>query len=178
LLDDAAVHTLCLDSPLPTGRLDIGTHNRPASGDLAYIIYTSGSTGQPSGVLVEHRNVVSLVKALNVQIYRRHHVRLNVGLLAPVVFDASVQQIFGALLLGHCLHVAPNRVRTDGSRLSSFFDQHEIDVTDGTPAHLQLLMAAPANSGQRLPAHFVIGGETLSVSLAQGQRALWETYTN
>ncbi|MCP4150342.1 MAG: AMP-binding protein, partial [bacterium] len=33
----------------------------PSTG-LAYVIYTSGSTGTPKGVLVEHRNVVRLVK--------------------------------------------------------------------------------------------------------------------
>ncbi|MDI3410189.1 AMP-binding protein [Bacillus sonorensis] len=30
--------------------------------DLAYCIYTSGSTGRPKGVMVEHRNIVRLVK--------------------------------------------------------------------------------------------------------------------
>ncbi|MCP4215437.1 MAG: AMP-binding protein, partial [bacterium] len=30
--------------------------------DLAYVIYTSGTTGRPKGVLVDHRNVVRLMK--------------------------------------------------------------------------------------------------------------------
>ncbi len=34
--------------------------NKPE--DLAYYIYTSGSTGRPKGVMVEHRNIVRLVK--------------------------------------------------------------------------------------------------------------------
>ncbi|MBJ8192832.1 AMP-binding protein, partial [Bacillus cereus] len=32
---------------------------------LAYVIYTSGTTGRPKGVMVEHRNVVRLVKEPN-----------------------------------------------------------------------------------------------------------------
>src|SRR5690606_21468351 len=33
--------------------------------DAAYVIYTSGTTGQPKGVVVEHRNVVRLVRNTN-----------------------------------------------------------------------------------------------------------------
>ena len=35
------------------------------SDNLAYVIYTSGSTGKPKGVMVEHKNVVRLVKNTN-----------------------------------------------------------------------------------------------------------------
>ena len=31
---------------------------------LAYIMYTSGSTGRPKGVMIENRNVVSLVRGV------------------------------------------------------------------------------------------------------------------
>ncbi|MCP5108760.1 MAG: AMP-binding protein, partial [bacterium] len=63
--------------------------------DLAYVIYTSGTTGRPKGVMVEHRQVVNLVYGLEERIYRRYRKNLNVALVAPVIFDASVQQVFG-----------------------------------------------------------------------------------
>src|SRR5262249_50955444 len=31
---------------------------------LAYLLYTSGSTGQPKGVMIEHRNVAHLLRAI------------------------------------------------------------------------------------------------------------------
>ncbi|MFP3577727.1 AMP-binding protein, partial [Brevibacillus sp. SIMBA_040] len=41
-------------------RANLKNINRPV--DLAYIIYTSGTTGNPKGVMIEHRNVVRLLK--------------------------------------------------------------------------------------------------------------------
>lgn len=37
---------------------------RAKAENLAYVLFTSGSTGKPQGVLVEHRNVVSLFRAM------------------------------------------------------------------------------------------------------------------
>jgi amino acid adenylation domain-containing protein len=66
--------------------------------DLAYVIYTSGTTGKPKGVMVEHHNVVHLVKALvqrfNVQ------VKEKALLFLAYVFDASVSEFFVSLLSG------------------------------------------------------------------------------
>ncbi len=74
----------------------------PASGagprNLAYVIHTSGSTGKPKGVMIEHETV-----AAHCRQYGRFY-----GLtpadrslqLASFHFDASVEQIFPALLAG------------------------------------------------------------------------------
>ena len=135
--------------------------------DPACLIYTSGSTGQPKGALIEHRNIHSLVIALEDRFYKRIPGRLNVALLAPYVFDASIQQIFAALLRGHALHIAPEEARYDGRLLIEFMDRFRIDLSDGTPAHLSLLCQAlnetapPATLKQLL-----IGGEAMPPGLA------------
>ncbi|CAM5566609.1 non-ribosomal peptide synthetase [Streptomyces viridifaciens] len=72
--------------------------------DLAYVAYTSGSTGRPKGVCVPHRAVLRLVLDAAFLGARTDDVFLQ---LAPVAFDASTLEIWGALLNGGCLALAP-----------------------------------------------------------------------
>jgi amino acid adenylation domain-containing protein len=135
--------------------------------NLAYIIYTSGSTGRPKGVMIEHRNVVNLVWGLWERIYKRYSGALKVALVAPYVFDASVQQIFAALLLGHTLCIVPEATRIDGAGLIEFYREHGIDISDGTPTHLRLMVDAAGAGSREAPfrglstKHFIIGGEAM-----------------
>lgn len=134
------------------------------NGDLAYVIFTSGSTGKPKGAMVEHKNVVNLVFGLEERIYNRYAGSLNVALVAPYVFDASVQQIFATLLLGHALFIVPEESRGDGEALLNFYKKHGIDITDGTPYLLRLLLDALRDRGALLDKnikHFIIGGDVL-----------------
>ena len=72
--------------------------------NLAYIMYTSGSTGRPKGIEVPHRGVVRLVKGANYANLSPDEVFLQ---LAPVSFDASTFEIWGALLNGAKLVLMP-----------------------------------------------------------------------
>lgn len=72
--------------------------------DLAYIMYTSGSTGAPKGVAVPHRGVVRLVKNTHYASFSPEETFLQ---LAPISFDASTFEIWGALLNGGKLAVMP-----------------------------------------------------------------------
>lgn len=63
----------------------------------AYVVYTSGSTGLPKGVVVDHASVLRLVddeSRIAVQPGQA------VAHLAPVAFDASIFEIWGALCRG------------------------------------------------------------------------------
>ncbi|QOQ56761.1 non-ribosomal peptide synthase/polyketide synthase [Bacillus amyloliquefaciens] len=131
------------------------------STQLAYAIYTSGTTGKPKGTLIEHRQVIHLIEGLSRQVYSAHKGELNVAMLAPYYFDASVQQIYASLLLGHTLFIVPKEVVSDGTALCRYYREHCIDITDGTPAHLKLLIAAGDLQGVPLQ-HLLIGGEALS----------------
>jgi non-ribosomal peptide synthetase component F/acyl carrier protein len=68
------------------------------------MIYTSGSTGQPKGTGVPHRAVSRLVKQTNFFDLVDGEVFLQ---LAPLAFDASTFEIWGSLLNGVHLAIAP-----------------------------------------------------------------------
>ena len=78
-----------------TDSANIKTAGGPRS--LAYVMYTSGSTGRPKGVLVENRSIVRLVRNTNYCRFGPDEVFLQ---LAPISFDASTFEIWGALLNG------------------------------------------------------------------------------
>ncbi|CAM4407409.1 non-ribosomal peptide synthetase [Myxococcus xanthus] len=71
---------------------------------LAYVLYTSGSTGKPKGVAVPQRAVVRLVR-------NTHYVHLGPDetllQFAPLAFDASTFEVWGALLNGARLAIHP-----------------------------------------------------------------------
>jgi amino acid adenylation domain-containing protein len=70
----------------------------------AYVMFTSGSTGRPKGVAVPHRAIVRLVR-------NSDFMTLDVGetmlQFAPVSFDASTLEIWGPLLNGGRVAIAP-----------------------------------------------------------------------
>jgi non-ribosomal peptide synthetase component F len=151
--------------------------------DLAYVISTSGSTGKPKGVMISHRSLHNLVIGLNERIYQWYNRDLKVGLVAPFVFDASVKQIFGALLQGHCLSIVPECIRGDGDELIKFYNTRQIDISDGTPTLIRLFLESVTGNQQStgLPVkQFLIGGEALSLRLVEDfiQRFSRQTITN
>ncbi|WP_176692759.1 non-ribosomal peptide synthetase [Photorhabdus luminescens] len=130
--------------------------------DSAYVIFTSGSTGNPKGVEIPHRAVVNLVKGLEQKVYRNYPWDLNVSMISALSFDASVQQMYPALLLGHTLHIVPDEVRKDGKRISQFWRDRKIHIADCTPTHLRMIRSQM--NGQRIDCqvkHLMIGGEKL-----------------
>ncbi|HSF40222.1 MAG TPA: amino acid adenylation domain-containing protein [Thermoanaerobaculia bacterium] len=171
LLEDTGAPLLVTDSRLASGlpgaervrglrtvRLDeeavaiaLRPAERPAGGaglrSLAYVIYTSGSTGRPKGVQVEHRSVLHLLAALETTVLdplAQSGLRpdpLLASLNAPMIFDASVQQL-ALLLAGHALCVVPQDIRADGAALLAFLREQEVDLLDCTPSQLRLLVNA------------------------------------
>jgi amino acid adenylation domain-containing protein/non-ribosomal peptide synthase protein (TIGR01720 family) len=107
LFHSSAALVLCLDSQageiaaLQPTRLP---GSRTAATDVAYVMFTSGSTGQPKGVAVAHRGVVRLIQSTNAARFGSDEIWLQI---APLGFDASTLEIWGALLNGGKLVIAP-----------------------------------------------------------------------
>ena len=106
-LADMGIKTVCIDTDWETiAKEDRGNPDLVTTADsLIYVMYTSGSTGSPKGTEIRHRSVARLLFGVD-------YVELGPGTkllqLAPVSFDASTFEIWGALLHGGRLILAPD----------------------------------------------------------------------
>jgi len=103
-IGDRPVKTILVDDAIQGSEENPTPAGGPAS--LAYVMYTSGSTGRPKGVLVENRAVVRLVFNTNYCKFGADQTFLQ---FAPISFDASTLEIWGALLHGGKLVVMPQQ---------------------------------------------------------------------
>jgi len=130
--------------------------------NLAYLIYTSGSTGRPKGVMMQHRAAINLWSGLNRTIYANHPARsMRVSLNAPLLFDASVQQLV-MLMSGHTLDILPQDARLDGFALLDYIRKSKIDVLDCVPSQLKMLIIAGLfDENGWVPSILLPGGEAI-----------------
>ncbi len=130
---------ICIDaaSPLWHQQSEKNLSFSPDSSMLAYIIFTSGTSGRPKGVMIEHKGIVNLVEN-QVEYFNICEVD-HVLQYAPLIFDASVSEIFTALAVGACLYIVPEVIRTDIRLLSNFLEDNHISVATIPPALLALM---------------------------------------
>ncbi|HEX7243492.1 MAG TPA: amino acid adenylation domain-containing protein, partial [Longimicrobiaceae bacterium] len=105
--------------------------------NAAYVIYTSGSTGRPKGVVVTHASAANLLPRA-VRTFRAgpgSHVLQT----ASPSFDASLLEVFVALLSGAALHLAEREVVLSPERLGALLRERGIGVWVSTPALLDTL---------------------------------------
>ncbi|HEY2328967.1 MAG TPA: amino acid adenylation domain-containing protein, partial [Verrucomicrobiae bacterium] len=124
----------------------------------AYVSFTSGSTGRPKGVIVPHRGVARLVKETNYAQFGADEVFLQ---FAPVSFDASTFEIWGALLNGAKLVVFPLQTPSL-AELGEFIQQNKI-TTLWLTAGLFHQMIEEQIESLRGVRQFLAGGDVLSV---------------
>ena len=115
---------------------DTNPENINKPDDLAYVIYTSGSTGTPKGVMIEHKGIVNLH-----QVFRN---RLGIGPEDKVVqfssisFDASVWEIFMALLLGATLAIPTKNVIENFESFENYLNKNQVTVATLPPSYLAI----------------------------------------
>ncbi|MES1241581.1 MAG: non-ribosomal peptide synthase/polyketide synthase [Acidobacteriota bacterium] len=160
LLADSGARVVPLSPhpPAPSPGTGEGETCKVDPDNLAYVMYTSGSTGQPKGVAVTHRNVVRLVRDRSFMRFAADEVFLQ---FAPISFDASTLEIWGALLHGGTLTVLAPHTPTleELGREIQRFGVTSLWLTVGL-FHPMIEEQAAALRGVR---QLVAGGDALSV---------------
>ncbi len=106
-------------------------------GDLAQILYTSGSTGTPKGVMITHATILSFIDwAVG---YFGVGESDRVSQHAPLRFDLSTFDIFGALSAGAELHLVPPELNVLPHRLAQFIRDRQLTQWLSVPAVLNMM---------------------------------------
>ncbi len=124
---------------------------------LAYVMYTSGSSGLPKGVAVPQRGIVRLVFGADYASFGHEQVFLQ---LAPLTFDAATFEIWGCLLHGGRLAVAPAGLLSL-AELAATVSRHAV-TTLWLTAGLFHQMADAALSGLAGVRQLLTGGDVVS----------------
>lgn len=177
LLEDAAASLLvCVsnDCPIPATPFraivytsEIG--NVPGASSLempaiaadarAYVMFTSGSTGRPKGVEVTHANVVHFVAGMPTTPGDGNAVFLH---FAPTGFDASVLEIWSALLTGARLVIAPPGLPSLDA-LADLIEAHQVSASFLTAGLFQQLCEVRAATLSKLDC-LMAGGDRVSLN--------------
>ena len=130
--------------------------------NLAYVIYTSGSTGIPKGVSVVHQGVVRLVKSANYADFSPDQIFLQ---LAPLAFDASTFEVWGALLNGARLVLFPSD-KPSLAELGQVIERYQVTIIWLTAGLFHLMVDEQLESLRPLK-QLLAGGDVLSVNHVQ-----------
>ncbi|RZL43953.1 MAG: amino acid adenylation domain-containing protein, partial [Pedobacter sp.] len=116
--------------------------------DLAYVIYTSGTTGKPKGVMIEHRTLISYItnqsKFLGIT-YEDKIIQFS-----NFCFDASVEQIFLALLNGSELYLITEDTLKDIDAFTKFLEENFITHLHATPGFIENILPEKVNHLKRI----------------------------
>ncbi|WP_231990760.1 non-ribosomal peptide synthetase, partial [Mycobacterium sp. 852002-30065_SCH5024008] len=124
----------------------------PDACDIAYIIYTSGTTGVPKGVAVTHVGIADLVATHAERVAIRGDSRILQ--FAPLVFDASVGNMWFALLTGAAAVIPDAEQALPGKELAKLIAEQKVSHAKMTPSALAAL------SPDRLDGvTLIVGGE-------------------
>lgn len=140
--------------------------------DTAYVIFTSGSTGRPKGVAVAHSNVVRLFSACRP--WFRFDRQDVVSLFHSTAFDASVWELWAALLHGGHLVVVPAETARSASAFRQLLIDEQVTICCQTPSAFYPLIEADAEVARTGPGaelalrRVILGGEALDATRLRG----------
>ncbi|NNK57057.1 MAG: amino acid adenylation domain-containing protein [Desulfofustis sp.] len=107
--------------------------------DLAYILYTSGSTGRPKGVMITHGAACAFVDWARIKFQLDSSDVLSAH--APLHFDLSIFDIFGAIAAGATICLVPQGWSAFPKTIAEFIVQNKITTWYSVPTALvQLVM--------------------------------------
>ncbi len=158
-VDTESFDHLLREAPAPEVR-----HN---ADELAYVIFTSGSQGRPKGVPIRKASITHYLRwsIRMMQLAEDDHLLQT----APIIFDASIRQMFAPLMVGASSHPTGQRELRDPVVLYERLRRERISLLNVSPFLAAQLAEAIVRSGKPAPALrlITIGGEALPASLAR-----------
>lgn len=131
--------------------------------DPLYVLFTSGSTGIPKGVLVGQRVVIDYLRWLEEAFaYSSEDV---FGNQAPLYFDVSVHDIYGALYFGARMEIIPPSYFSFPVRLVEYMNERKVTTFLWVPSAMGMIANLDAFQFA-LPKylrHVMFAGEVLPV---------------
>ncbi|MCD7440503.1 amino acid adenylation domain-containing protein [Streptomyces lincolnensis] len=172
-LGEVPAGTVVLDAPETVRALAAAPDTDPTDSDRvrptdlrhpAYVVYTSGSTGAPKGVMMPMSSLVNLL-AWHTGTYSGG-VGTRTAQFLAVSFDFAVQEILQALVAGKTLVIPEEHVRRDAYELARWITRHGINELFAPTLVIDAVLAAAADTGERLDSltDLFQGGEQFRLS--------------
>lgn len=129
-----------------------------------HVLYTSGSTGQPKGIEIVAKSISRLVMETD---YVQFGPDDRVAQMASLSFDASIFEVWGALLNGSALVIIPKVRALDPHALRAELSERRVTVMFMTTSlfHLAAQTCPDAFASLR---YVVIGGERADATTLRG----------
>ncbi len=141
VLTESGIENMGQGSEVRGQRSEETPHPAPRTSHLAYVIYTSGSTGEPKGVMIEHGGFVNMtlaqIKGFGISESDR------VLQFSSPSFDASLSEIFMALLKGAALVMISADTIADAGCFLEYIERHKASVITFPPVYLNMLNRHP-----------------------------------
>ncbi len=161
VLPTQGTHVVCLDTQWDM--ISRESEENPASGviaeNLAYVMYTSGSTGKPKGSEIRHFSINSLVFGVD---YTQLDATQTLLHMAPISFDASTFEVWGALLHGARCILFPERIPTPKS-IGQVVQKYGVTTAWITASLFNALIDEAPDALKGIQ-QLLTGGEVLSVA--------------
>lgn len=110
---------------------------RTQSHEPAHILFTSGSTGTPKGVVITHSSVIAIIEWATKYFGMDQSDRVSAH--APLHFDLSFFDIFGAAAVGGEIHLVPPDLNVLPNKLADFIRASELTQWFSVPSVFNFL---------------------------------------
>ncbi|MGV8874366.1 MAG: AMP-binding protein [Rhodococcus sp. (in: high G+C Gram-positive bacteria)] len=173
MLSRSGAHWSLVPGAQPTrSTVPVAASEATSADHLAYLIFTSGTTGDPKVIAVEHNALARHLSGTCARFdYRRSDVVLVFG---SVAFDASLEQLMGALYVGATAVGRPRDI-VEPSALAAFLGEHDVTVFNPPTGYWTQCASASLPSTVRT---VIVGGEALpawATRVPEGV-TLWNAY--